>query len=76
MSLRLGYALSTRLGSSAYVQWNDLDEKVVANFRVVYRHRPGSDLILALDEERGSPDSLWTLSQRHLALKMNYLARF
>jgi len=76
VSLRLGYALSTRLGSSAYVQWNDLDEKVVANFRVVYRHRPGSDLILALDEERGSPDSLWTLSQRHLALKVNYLARF
>lgn len=76
MSLRLGYALSTRVASSAYVQWNSLDEKLVANLRLVYRYRPGSELILALNEERGTPGSRWTLSERHLALKVNYLARF
>jgi uncharacterized protein DUF5916 len=76
LSVRLGYAFTTRLAAGAYVQWNSLDEQVVGNFRVIYRHRPGSDLIVALNEERGVPGSLWTVSQRHLALKVNYLARF
>ena len=76
MSLRLGYALSTRLSSSAYVQWNSLDEKLVGNLRFVFRYRPGSEMILALNEERGMPGARWTLSQRHFALKVNYLARF
>ena len=49
---------------------------VVANFRVIYRHRPGSDFIVALNEERGVPGSISTLVERHLALKLNYLARF
>jgi len=76
ISLRLGYAFSTRLTSSLYTQWNSLDEKVVGNFRVVYRYRPGSEVILALNEERGVPGSLWTPAERHLALKLNFLARF
>ncbi len=75
-SLRLGYAFSTRLSSSVYLQWNSLDDKVVGNFRVVYRYRPGSEIIFALNEERGASGSLWTVSQRHLALKVNYLALF
>ena len=76
VSVRLGYAFSTRMAAGAYVQWNSLDEQIVANFRFVFRHRPGSDLIVALNEERGVPGSLWTVTQRHLALKVNYLARF
>ncbi len=76
LSVRVGYALSTRLSAGAYVQWNSLDEQVVGNFRVIYRHHPGSDLIFALNEERGVPGSLWAVSQRHLAVKLNYLARF
>ncbi|HET7291441.1 MAG TPA: DUF5916 domain-containing protein [Vicinamibacteria bacterium] len=76
VSLRVAYAFSTRLAASAYVQWNSLDEDLVGNFRLVYRYRPGSELILALNEERGTPGSRWTVSQRHLALKVNYLARF
>jgi len=76
VSVRLGYAFSTRMAAGAYVQWNSLDENVVANFRFVYRHRPGSDFIVALNEERGVPGSLSTVVERHLALKLNYLARF
>jgi hypothetical protein len=76
VSARLGYAFSTRLLAGAYVQWNSLDEKIVANLRFVYRHHPGSDLVVALNEERGIPGSLWTIAQRHLAVKVNYLTRF
>jgi len=76
VSLRLAYAFSTRLGASAYVQWNSLDDEMVANLRFVYRYRPGSDLIVALDENRGVPGSLWTVGERHMALKVSYLARF
>ena len=76
VSLRLGYAFSTRVAAGAYVQWNSLDENIVANLRFVYRHRPGSDFIVALNEERGVDGSLWTVAERHLALKVNYLARF
>ena len=76
VSVRLGYSFSTRAAAGAYLQWNSLDEKIVANLRFVYRHRPGSDFIVALNEERGVPGSLSTVSERHLALKLNYLARF
>jgi hypothetical protein len=76
LSVRLGYAFSTRMAAGAYVQWNSLDENVVANLRFVYRHRPGSDFIVALNEERGALGSLWTVAERHLAVKINYLARF
>jgi hypothetical protein len=76
VSLRLGYAFSTRFSASAYVQWNSLDEKLLGNFRVVYRYRPGSEVILALDEDRGTEDALEALVERHLALKLNYLVRF
>jgi hypothetical protein len=76
VSVRLGYAFSTRMAAGAYVQWNSLDENIVANLRFVYRHRPGSDFIVALNEERGVPGSLSTVAERHLALKLNYLARF
>jgi hypothetical protein len=73
---RLGYAFSTRTAASAYLQWNSLEENLIANLRFVYRHRPGSDLILAVNEERGIPGSPWTVAERHLALKVTYLARF
>jgi hypothetical protein len=76
VSVRLGYAFSTRMAAGAYVQWNSLDENIVANLRFIYRHRPGSDFIVALNEERGVDGSLWTVAERHLALKVNYLARF
>ena len=76
LSVRVGYAFTTRLAAGAYVQWNSLDEQIVGNFRVIYRHHPGSDLIFALNEERGVPGSRWAVSQRHLAVKVNYLARF
>jgi hypothetical protein len=76
ISARVAYAFNTRLGAGAYVQWNTLDEEIVANLRLVYRHRPGSDLVLALNENRGAPGDIWALAERHFALKLTYLARF
>jgi hypothetical protein len=75
-SLRLTWAFSTRLVGTAFVQYNGLDQKVVTNLRLVFIHRPGSDLYLVVNEERGSARSLRDVASRGLALKLTYLARF
>jgi len=74
-SLRLTWAFSTRLTAGLFVQHNSLDRKVVTNFRLNFIHRPGSDLFLVLNEERGSETSASTLINRGFALKLTYLAR-
>ncbi len=74
-SLRLTWAFSTRLTAGVFVQHNSLDRRVVTNFRLNFIHRPGSDLYLVLNEERGSEASASTLVNRGLALKLTYLAR-
>jgi hypothetical protein len=73
-STRVGWAFSTRLQASAFVQYNSLDETLTANVRLGFIHRPGSDLFVVLNEERaGSP---LALKSRAFALKLTWLARF
>jgi hypothetical protein len=75
-SLRLAWAFTTRLVGSAFVQYNSLDREVLANLRIVFTHRPGSDLFLVLNEERGSERSAWSFARRALAVKLTWLVRF
>ena len=75
-SLRLIWAFSTRLTGTAYVQYNGLDRRLVANLRLSFIYRPGSDLFLVVNEERGSDASVWDFGRRGVALKLTYLARF
>jgi hypothetical protein len=74
--LRLSWAFSTRLSGTAFVQYNGLDRRIVTNLRLVYTHRPGSDLYLVVNEERGSGRSLREVASRGVAVKLTYLARF
>ncbi len=74
-SLGLRYAFTTTLTVNALVQYNSLDKRISANVRLNLIHRPGSDLFIVLDEERGSDDSAWDFRSRGLVAKLTYLVR-
>jgi hypothetical protein len=74
--LRVGWFLSTRLDTQVYAQYNSLDRKFVGNFRLHFIHRPGSDLYLVFNEERGAPGDPAALLSRGAAVKLSYLIRF
>ncbi len=74
--LRLGWAFSTRLAANAFVQHNSLDRRFVGNFRLRFSYRPGSDLYVVFNEERGEPGDPRALLSRGFAVKLSYLLRF
>ncbi len=74
-ALRISYAFSTRLFANALLQYNSLDNAVSANVRINFIHRPGSDLFIVFNEQRGSASSLWHLDSRGAVVKITYLAR-
>jgi hypothetical protein len=74
-SLRVDWALSTRLTAFALVQYNDLEHRFQGNLRLNFIHRPGSDLYVVFNEERGSELSAWRLARRGLVAKITYLLR-
>jgi hypothetical protein len=74
--LRLGWAFSTRLVASAYVQYNSLEEKWVTNLRLNFVHRPGSDIFLVFNDDRGEAGMPGLVVSRGLAVKGTWLIRF
>ncbi len=74
-SLRISYAFSTRVFLHTLFQYNSLDNRISANIRFNWIHRPGSDLYIVINEERGSDGSLWNLENRGAVVKITYLAR-
>jgi hypothetical protein len=75
ISGRVNVALSTRFNTNLTVQYNRFADTVLANLRVNFIHRPGSDLFLVYTEEWGDGGDL-DLASRGLALKGTYLIRF
>ena len=75
-SARLVYAFTTRLFVSAFVQHNSLDRKLVTNLRLNFIHRPGSDLFVVFNEDRGDGVTLRPVAHRGFAVKLTYLVRF
>jgi len=74
--LRVGFALSTRLGVNALLQYNSETDEVSSNVRLNWIWAPGSDLFVVLDTRRadlGEPDGA---SQQVLAVKLTRLLRF
>ncbi len=74
-SLRISYAFSTRVFVNALLQYNSLDNTVSANVRFNFIHRPGSDLFVVFNEQRGSAAGLWDTTDRGAVVKLTYLAR-
>ncbi len=52
-----------------------LTRRVFANFRLDVIHRPGSDLYIVVNEERGAETAAHALVGRGVAEKLNYLLR-
>jgi len=75
-ALRLSYAFSVRLFANALLQYNNFDNSVSANVRLNFIHRPGSDLFVVFNEQRGTDDGLWDLDNRGAVVKVTYLKRF
>ncbi len=74
-STRLSWAFTAQMFLNTLVQYNGLDQNVRANLRFQYIFRPGSDLFLVLNEDRGDPTSLSRLQGRGMRLKVTYLRR-
>lgn len=79
---RLTLDLSTRLFSSTFVQWNNETDEIIANFRLHYIPKVGSDIYLVynhiLDEQydiHGNKDDFRT-SQQAGMVKVNYTYRY
>jgi hypothetical protein len=47
------YMYSTKLSASAFVQFNNLNDAFIGNFRIRYNPREGNDLYLVINEYRG-----------------------
>ena len=76
LTTRLTVAASTRLVGHALVQYNSLDKTVSSNFRIGYTYRPGSDIFLVFNEERGDGVDLWARGDRAALFKITWLWRF
>jgi len=74
-SLRISYAFSTKIFLHGLFQYNSIDNRVSANIRFNWIHRPGSDLYIVLNEERGSDADWWDLDNRGAVVKLTYLVR-
>jgi hypothetical protein len=75
-AFRLTVAASARLVANALVQYNSFENTIGANLRVSYTFRPGSDLFLVLNEQRGDESRLWRPGDRAALIKLTYLSRF
>ena len=73
--LRVGYAFSTTLVANALLQYSEQDDELSVSVRINFIHRPGSDLFIVFNEERGSAASIWDVNTRAAAVKLTYLAR-
>ncbi len=74
--LRLGWAFSTRLVAQAYGQHDSLKRRFVGNLRLRFNYRPGSDLYLVFDDERGTPSEPGGRLARGFMVKLSYFRQF
>jgi len=66
----------TRLVGHPLVQYHSLDKTISSNFRIGYTYRPGSDIFLVFNEERGDGVDLWARGDRAALFNITWLRRF
>jgi hypothetical protein len=69
-TLRVNWNLSTRLFTSALIQYDSVADAVEANVRVDFIHSPGSDLFVVLNERRGESGDPFRSRNRALIVKL------
>jgi len=55
--LKATYMMNTKLSMSAYVQYNELENIIISNFRLRYNPRDGNDFYLVLNDMRNADKS-------------------
>ena len=73
-SVRLRFAPTTRISSSAFVQYNTQSRAIVTNARLNWRYAPLSDVFLVLTERHDSESGL--RNERSVALKVTRMEAF
>ena len=77
VSNRVLYAFTTDLFVKSYVQWNDLDQRLSANFLLGWEYRPGSEIYFVYDEIRDRFESPKLAPRNRILLaKWTYKFRF
>ncbi len=69
-TMRVNWNLSTRLFTSALIQYDSVADAVEANIRVDLIYAPGSDLFVVLNERRGEPGDPFRSRNRALIVKL------
>ena len=72
---RMNVNLSNKWLTTTLAQYDSASSRRVLFFRLNYIFRPGSDIFLVLNEERGSDASVWDQRSRGVRLKVTWLAR-
>lgn len=72
LGARINYSFTTDLFAKAYIQWNDVEKKIISNFLVRYRYKPGSDFYFVYNEESNTGGKFRT-ANRTLIAKFTYL---
>jgi len=55
--IKLTYMLNTRISLSSFVQYNEIDNIIITNFRLRYNPRDGNDLYLVFNDIRNANNS-------------------
>lgn len=74
-SMRLTWAFSPKMTTTAFVQHNSLNDQIVTNVRFNFIHRPGSDLFLVFSDDRVNLMDEWVTEDRGLLMKLTWLMR-
>jgi hypothetical protein len=72
---RITYALTPMAFLSALMQYNSTSHSLASNVRLRWEYKPGSELFVVYDEERGSHISA-PIKNRALIIKLNRTFRF
>jgi hypothetical protein len=61
--LKLTYMLNTKVSLSSFVQYNEIDNIIITNFRLRYNPRDGNDFYLVFNDLRNADNSEFTMKQ-------------
>ena len=61
--IKLTYMLNTKISLSSFVQYNEIDNIVITNFRLRYNPRDGNDFYLVFNDLRNADNSKFTMKQ-------------
>ena len=69
---RINYNFTSKLLTSAAIQYDNVSEEFLVNFRLNYIYRPGDDFFIVYNENRDFNNAFGGLINRTLLVKFNH----